>query len=121
MNQQITKHLKIKRVYDAPVSSDGTRVLVDRLWPRGLSKADAAVDQWSKELAPSAALRKWFGHKPERWDEFRKRYRSELAGHTEAISELQKLARKGTVTLLFGAHDEVHNNAVALVEFMSRH
>ena len=119
MNQRAAKHIKIKRVYEAPAASDGTRVLVDRLWPRGLSKTDAAVDHWSKDLAPSAALRKWFGHKPERWDEFRKRYRSELANHAAEVDELQKLARKGTVTLLFGAHDEAHNNAVALMEFIS--
>jgi uncharacterized protein YeaO (DUF488 family) len=104
--------IKLKRVYEPAARTDGTRILVDRLWPRGLSKEEAAIDHWCKELAPSTALRQWFGHEPERWVEFRKRYKTELAEAPEALAELRGFARKGPITLLFAAHDELHNNAV---------
>ncbi len=113
-----SSRIKLKRVYEPAAPSDGVRVLVDRLWPRGLSKADVATVHWYKDVAPSAALRQWFGHKPERWDEFRKRYKSELARQPEALGELRELARKSPVTLLFAAHDELHSNAVVLRELL---
>ncbi len=106
--------IAVKRVYDPPAKTDGYRVLVDRLWPRGLKKDDAALDAWSKELAPSTALRKWFGHDPARWEAFRHRYASELDAVAEYWRPLLTQAARHRVTLLFGAHDEEHNNAVAL-------
>ena len=107
--------LKIKRVYEKPSKEDGWRVLVDRLWPRGMKKKTAHVDTWMKDVAPSDALRKWFGHKPEKWKEFQKRYRSELAKNKELVAEIRKMEQEhGTVTLLFGAKDEEHNQAVVL-------
>jgi uncharacterized protein YeaO (DUF488 family) len=111
--------LRVKRAYDPPEPGDGTRILVDRLWPRGLAKADAAIDHWLKEVAPSNELRRWFGHDPARWDEFRRRYRAELAARPEALQELRRLAREGPVTLLFAARDEAHNDAVALAELIA--
>ncbi|TIT87376.1 MAG: DUF488 domain-containing protein, partial [Mesorhizobium sp.] len=99
----------VKRVYEAPERSDGQRVLVDRVWPRGVSKKDAALDLWLKKIAPSTELRKWFGHDLERWPEFQKRYCAELDGNEEAVAQLRELLRHGKVTLLFGAHDEAHN------------
>jgi uncharacterized protein YeaO (DUF488 family) len=109
--------IKIKRVYEKRVKEDGWRVLVDRLWPRGMKKEAVHMDAWMKELAPSAALRKWFGHKPEKWREFEKKYRSELAMKKEWIVELKKMENKhGTLTLLFGAKDKEHNQAVALAK-----
>jgi uncharacterized protein YeaO (DUF488 family) len=110
--------IKLKRVYEPASRTDGTRILVDRLWPRGLSKEDAAIDHWCKELAPSTALRQWFGHKPERWEEFRKRYKAELAQQPEALAELRGFSRKGLITLLFAAHDELRNNAVVVCELL---
>lgn len=106
--------IRIKRVYEAPAEADGYRVLVDKLWPRGLSKGDAKLDRWMKELAPSDPLRVWFGHDPQRWTEFRERYRLELEEKGEAITFLLDKARAGTVTLLYAAKDTEHNNAVAL-------
>jgi uncharacterized protein YeaO (DUF488 family) len=111
-------HVRLKRVYDTPAASDGTRLLVDRLWPRGLKKEDAAINRWEKDLAPSNELRKWFGHDPERWAEFRKRYQAELRQHSERIDELRAEARHATLTLLFAAHDEAHNNAVVLCDVL---
>lgn len=105
--------IKLKRAYETPAKSDGMRILVDRLWPRGLSKARAAIDQWLKEVAPSNELRQWFGHDPEKWPEFRKRYRAELKDNP-ALAELRDLSRKGTVTLVYAAKDELHNQAVVL-------
>ena len=90
------------------------RILVDRLWPRGVSKADAALDQWAKDLAPTTALRKWFGHDPERWEEFQHRYAEELREHVDELKQLRVLARKAPITLVYSAHDEVHNDAVVL-------
>ncbi len=112
--------IKLKRAYEAPTASDGTRILVDRLWPRGLKKATAAIDHWFKEIAPSSELRKWFGHDPSRWGEFRKRYMTELRGHTEQLDELRKLARTGRVTLEYAARDEQHNDAIVLRDILTR-
>lgn len=111
-----SSEVRIKRVYEPPSPGDGTRVLVDRLWPRGVKKADAAISQWMKEIAPSNELRKWFGHEPERWQEFRRRYRAELTRKQELLSELRSLAQAGPLTLVYSAHDEAHNQAVVLRE-----
>lgn len=110
--------IKIKRVYEPPEKRDGFRILVDRLWPRGVSKSAARVDLWLKDIAPSDGLRKWFGHEPAKWAEFRKRYVHELAKQPEAVAELKQHAGKKTVTLVYGAKDEQHNNAVALKEYL---
>lgn len=106
--------VKLKRAYEPPTASDGRRILIDRLWPRGVSKAKAAIDGWLKEIAPSTALRKWFGHDPARWQEFRKRYAAEVRGHPERLRELRRLASEGPVTLVYSARDEAHNDAVVL-------
>ncbi len=109
----------IKRIYEPQAPGDGTRVLVDRLWPRGLTKAEAHVDLWLKDIAPSAELRKWFGHDPERWDEFQRRYAAELDERAAALEELREpVAAKGPVTLLYSAHDQEHNQAVALAGYL---
>ncbi len=113
-------HVKLKRAYESAAANDGTRILIDRLWPRGVKKADAAIDQWAKDLAPSTALRKWFGHDPARWAEFRRRYTVEVHKHPEQLNSLRALAKKGPITLVFSAHDEVHNDAVALTGFLLR-
>ena len=107
-------NVKLKRAYEPVNSKDGARVLVDRLWPRRVSKEDAALDQWMKEIAPSTELRKWFGHDPARWKEFRGRYGKELHQNAELLSELRSLARQGPLTLVYSAHDESHNDAVVL-------
>jgi uncharacterized protein YeaO (DUF488 family) len=108
-----------KRAYEGPGPQDGTRVLVDRLWPRGVSKKEAGIDVWLKDIAPSDGLRKWFAHDPNRWEEFRRRYRGELnTSKQEAVRRLMDLARKGRVTLVFAAKDARYNNAVALKEFL---
>lgn len=106
--------LRIKRVYETADDDDGFRVLIDRLWPRGLSKDAAHVDLWLKELAPSTELRKWFAHDPAKWTVFRERYIAELQDQGEALSQLRARMRKARVTLLYGAKDETHNNAVVL-------
>ena len=111
-------NLKLKRVYEPPDRNDGTRILVDRLWPRGMTKVKAGVDIWLKELAPSAELRKWFGHDPDKWTEFKKRYLAELEENDEQLARLREEIKKGAVTLLYGAKDEEHNDAVALAEFL---
>jgi uncharacterized protein YeaO (DUF488 family) len=108
--------IHIKRAYEAPSPHDGTRILVDRLWPRGLKKTDAAISQWMKEIGPSNDLRKWFGHDPERWEEFRRRYEGELEAKRELLGELREMAKKGPLTLVYSAHDEAHNQAVVLRE-----
>jgi len=110
-------NIKLKRAYDAPAKSDGCRVLIDRLWPRGVAKAEAAIDRWLKDIAPSTGLRKWFGHDPARWREFRERYADEVREHPEPLRELRRLARKGRLTLVYSARDEAHNDAVALRAF----
>lgn len=109
----------IKRVYDPPSDDDGLRVLVDRLWPRGLTKAAARVDRWLKEIAPSDGLRKWYAHDPEKWIEFQRRYREELTRVPETVAELRALARKGRVTLLFSSRELERNNAVALQRLLT--
>jgi uncharacterized protein YeaO (DUF488 family) len=106
--------IQIKRVYETPSKADGNRVLVDRLWPRGLTKERAAIDQWLKELAPSTELRKWFAHDPAKWKEFQTRYKSELAERRDLLTDLKHRSRKGTVTLLYASRDEEHNEAAAL-------
>ncbi len=113
--------INLKRVYDSPSPDDGLRILVDRLWPRGLSKATAGVDLWLKDLAPSTTLRSWFRHDPARWKEFRRRYFKELDQQREAIRELLKSARKTPLTLVYGAQDSTYNNAVALKDYLVRH
>ncbi len=110
--------VKLKRAYEKPAASDGTRVLIDRLWPRGVRKDDAALDLWLKELGPSTELRQWFGHDPARWDEFRARYRAELAGKPALMAQLLGLAREGVLTLVYAARDEQHNDAVVLRELI---
>ncbi len=112
--------VRLKRAYLPPSPEDGTRVLVDRLWPRGVRKADAAIDRWLKELAPSTELRRWFGHQPSRWEEFRRRYGAELSRNTALLDELRTLAQKGRLTLVYAARDEVHNDAVVLREVLCR-
>ena len=112
--------IDLKRAYDPPTKSDGRRILVDRVWPRGIAKDDLQIDAWLKDLAPSTGLRKWFGHDPAKWDDFRKRYALELEQHPEALEELVEKARAGHVTLVFGAKDTQHNNAVALRENLER-
>jgi uncharacterized protein YeaO (DUF488 family) len=107
--------IRVKRVYEEPAKEDGYRILVDRLWPRGLTKVRARVDFWMKEIAPSDALRRWYGHEPERWPEFEKRYRAELAKKKELLAEIERLEKEyGKVTLLFGRKDEKQNQAVVL-------
>jgi len=119
MTKRITAdHVKLKRAYERVAADDGTRVLIDRLWPRGVKKADATIDQWLKDVAPSTVLRKWFGHDRNRWAEFGRRYAAEVHQHPEHLSRLRALARQGPITLVFSAHDEVHNDAVALRKFL---
>ena len=106
--------VRLKRAYEPPSANDGVRVLVDRLWPRGLRKADARIALWVKDLAPSTGLRQWFGHDLARWSEFRRRYTAELRQHVSELEELRERARHDVVTLVFGARDEAHNDAVVL-------
>jgi uncharacterized protein YeaO (DUF488 family) len=113
--------IRLKRVYEEPTAADGERTLVDRLWPRGLTKERARVDVWVKDVAPSTELRKWFGHDPSRWAEFQRRYRAELKGNPHGVAELRDAMKKGTVTLVFGAKDEQHNEAVVLLEWLKEH
>jgi uncharacterized protein YeaO (DUF488 family) len=108
---------RIKRIYEPRTPDDGVRVLVDRLWPRGISKARAGLDLWLKDAAPSAALRDWFGHRPERWAEFQRRYREELRD-SAALEQLREISRTQRVTLLYAARDEEHNEAAALADFL---
>lgn len=109
----------LKRVYEPPSDADGTRVLVDRLWPRGLSKDKACVDLWLKEIAPTTQLRQWFGHDPQKWAEFQRRYRAELEANPETVSMLKDALSKGPATLVYGARDETHNDAVVLADYLS--
>lgn len=110
--------LQLKRVYDPPTKQDGTRFLVERLWPRGITKAALADVHWLREVGPSTELRKWFHHDPERWDEFRRRYFAELKQQKIDLSQILEAAHKGTVTLLYSSRDSEHNNALALREFV---
>ena len=112
--------IDLKRAYDPPTKNDGRRLLVDRVWPRGIAKDDLQIDAWLKDLAPSTELRKWFGHDPAKWDEFRKRYALELEQRPKALEELVEKARAGRVTLVFSAKDTQHSNAVALRENLER-
>ena len=112
--------IRLKRVFDAPAAEDGERILVDRLWPRGMRKEKAALDGWLKDLAPSTELRRWFGHDPKRWAGFRERYERELKQHGDLLDEVRRRARHGTVTLLFAARDEAHNEAVVLKDVLLR-
>ncbi|MGO4568922.1 DUF488 domain-containing protein [Rhizobium sp. 2YAF20] len=121
MGKKISERVKLKRAYETPDTDDGMRVLVDRLWPRGVKKSEAAIDLWMKELAPSTELRKWFGHDPARWDEFRKRYTAEIHEHRDELDRLRGLIADGTVTLIYSAHDETHNDAVVLKEILQTH
>lgn len=108
------ENIRLKRAYLPAAADDGLRILVDRLWPRGVKKADAAIDQWAKDLAPSSALRQWFGHDPARWPEFCRRYAAELQQQPELLAQLRALAQQQPVTLVFAAHDAAHSNALAL-------
>jgi uncharacterized protein YeaO (DUF488 family) len=112
------QNIKLKRAYDHPLAKDGTRILIDRLWPRGVRKTDAAINRWVKDIAPSTGLRKWFGHDPARWREFRRRYATEIYTHSHQLSEIRSLARSGPITLVYSAHDEIHNDAVVLRDIL---
>lgn len=113
-------NVRLKRAYEPPAADDGIRILVDRLWPRAISKKALALDEWMKDIAPSTGLRRWFGHDPGRWDEFCRRYAAEVHEHQDLLDELRARARKGRITLVFSARDEVHNDAVALRGFILR-
>ena len=108
----------VKRVYDKPAKEDGMRILVDRLWPRGLTKQKAAIDLWMKDIAPSTELRKWFGHDPDKWSEFRKKYLKELKANKDPVLVLKEHLKKGSVTLVYGARDQEHNEALVLKELL---
>ena len=110
--------IRVKRIYDPPDAKDGARVLVDRLWPRGMSKERAKLRLWLKDIAPSSDLRRWFGHDPARFAEFARRYRAELGANTDALSRMDDLLKAGRVTLLYGAHDEEHNEARVLADYL---
>ncbi|MFZ0559396.1 MAG: DUF488 domain-containing protein [Methylovirgula sp.] len=113
--------IRSKRIYDPVEPDDGARVLVDRVWPRGMTKEAAALTMWLKEVAPTTRLRKWFGHEPARWREFRRRYHAELDENPVAVQQLRDLMKAGRVTLVYGAHDSMHNQALALAEYIQAH
>jgi uncharacterized protein YeaO (DUF488 family) len=119
MSEAGKRGVNLKRAYEPPAQADGIRILVDRLWPRGVRKSDARIDRWLKDIAPSAELRRWFGHDPARWDEFRRRYRFELSAHTDLLNELRAIAREGQLTLIYAARDEEHNDAVVLRDLLT--
>ena len=112
--------IRLKRAYEPARATDGYRVLIDRLWPRGVSREKARLDEWARELAPSATLRRWFGHDPARFAQFRRRYAKELAAQETKLRELRRRAREGTLTLVYGARDTEHNDAVVLAEILRR-
>jgi uncharacterized protein YeaO (DUF488 family) len=112
--------VRLKRAYEPAAAADGRRVLVDRLWPRGVSRSEARLDEWARELAPSRELRRWFGHDPARFDEFRRRYTRELVEQESKLEELRRRAREGTLTLVYAARDTEHNDAVVLAELLRR-
>jgi uncharacterized protein YeaO (DUF488 family) len=114
----MTLDVRARRIYDHPDDSDGYRILIDHVWPRGVSRERASVDEWARELAPSAQLRKWFDHRPDRFVEFRARYRDELITHANRVDELRRRAANGRVTVLYAARDREHNNAVVLTELV---
>jgi uncharacterized protein YeaO (DUF488 family) len=113
--------IRLKRAYNAPARSDGSRVLVDRVWPRGVTKEKLKADLWLKNIAPSTPLRKWFGHDPQKWNEFRKRYFKELDSHPEEVRLLREKMHRGDLTLVFGAKEERFNNAEAIKEYLESH
>ena len=113
-------NIKTKRVYEQPDKKDGERILVDRLWPRGLTKEKAGVDLWLKEIAPSTELRKWFAHDPNKWESFRGRYETEIRHNEDLVKVLKQKARQGTITLIYGARDEKHNEALVLKQFLEK-
>ena len=113
-------NIKIKRVYEHPKQEDGMRILVDRLWPRGLTKKKASVDLWLKDIAPSTELRKWFAHDPDKWKRFRGRYQTEIRNNHDLIKVLKQKAREGTITLIYGARDQKHNEALVLKQFLEK-
>ena len=113
--------INVQRVYQSPIHNVGKRFLVDRLWPRGISKEKLRLDAWLKDVAPSPELRQWFGHDPQKWEEFQRRYRAELDAHPEAWQPLVEAARRGNVTLLYSARDTQHNSALLLKEFLEKH
>jgi uncharacterized protein YeaO (DUF488 family) len=113
--------IRIKRAYETPARGDGRRILVERLWPRGVKKEALAADAWMKDVAPSTELRQWFGHRPDRWDEFRRRYREELDANPDAWAPLLEADKQGTVTLLYSAHDTLHSGALALRDYLVEH
>ena len=112
--------IRLKRIYDPPQPDDGARFLVDRLWPRGIRKEALYIDGWLKDVAPSADLRRWFGHDPQKWEEFQRRYFAELDGKPQALQAIREAVPRGNVTLLYSAHDTEHNNAVALQAYLER-
>jgi len=114
------KMIKLKRAYEKPAKDDGERILVERLWPRGVTKAQAKLDLWLKEIAPSTELRKWFGHDPDKWVEFRQRYLKELRRNADLIKLLKRKAKEGTITLVYAARDEAHNGALVLQQLLQK-
>jgi uncharacterized protein YeaO (DUF488 family) len=112
--------VRIKRAYEPPTASDGYRVLIDRIWPRGVTREEAHLDEWARELAPSSELRRWFSHDPAKFDRFRRRYRDELADHEDKLRELRRRARRGPLTLVYSARDTEHNDAVVLAELLRK-
>jgi uncharacterized protein YeaO (DUF488 family) len=118
-SKKIPPHrIKLKRAYDPPARDDGIRILVDRLWPRGVKKTAASIDEWMKEIAPSTSLRKWFSHDPSKWQEFRRRYQKEIAEHPIELDRLRALVQHGPITLVFSARDQEHNDAVVLRDML---
>jgi uncharacterized protein YeaO (DUF488 family) len=118
-NEEECRMIKLKRAYDRASQDDGVRYLVERLWPRGIKKAELKLDGWLKEVAPSPELRKWFGHDPEKWPRFRQRYFTELKAHEQSLEPMRTAARRGPVTLVFSSHDTEHNAAVALRDYLA--
>ena len=117
---ELTMDIRLKRAYEPAAASDGERILIDRIWPRGVTREEAQLTEWARELAPSTELRRWFAHDPARFDEFRRRYTAELAADQDKLRELRRRARAGTVTLVYGARDTEHNDAVVLAEILRR-
>jgi uncharacterized protein YeaO (DUF488 family) len=120
VRDNLALNIQIKRAYEKSLPADGIRILVDRLWPRGLSKKAADIDQWAKDIAPSTELRKWFAHDPARCNDFKRRYKAELRKQPEALEEIRRLARRNPVTLVYGARDQVHNEAIVLQDILTR-
>jgi uncharacterized protein YeaO (DUF488 family) len=114
----VASNVQLKRAYERPARGDGTRILIDRLWPRGVKEEPAGIDEWFKDVAPTTALRQWFGHDPARWQEFRRRYAGEVSQNPDRLSKLRALARQGPITLVYSAHDDIHNDAVVLRQLL---